>query len=351
VKSVRVRSVALSALGLLLVAGAANADPSTAQKAMASQFFDDADKLFASGKIAEACPKYAESQRLDPQLGTMLHLADCYEKAGKTASAWATFKDAAEIAAQRRDGRETKARSRIADLEGKLPKLVVTVPVTAPPSVDIRQDGEIVSSAAWGTPVPVDPGKHTITAKAAGYKPWSTSVDVPKGATITRVTLADLEPEPVKAAPAPAPAAPGVLGTAAAPGEAPAQGENAASGSGAMQRNIAYAVGVAGVVGLGIGTLFGLKMKSKVSEREDVCGPEYLCKTPAQAEQIKQLTSDARGAASISAISFAIGGTAIVAGVALWLTAPSGGTKSASAIDVRPWVGPGNAGAAVTGRW
>ena len=39
--------------------------------------YDDAEKLMAAHDYAAACPKYAESQQRDPQLGTLLHLADC----------------------------------------------------------------------------------------------------------------------------------------------------------------------------------------------------------------------------------------------------------------------------------
>jgi hypothetical protein len=44
------------------------------------QLFDEAERLVASGKYADACPKYAESNRLDPQLGVLMYLADCYEE-------------------------------------------------------------------------------------------------------------------------------------------------------------------------------------------------------------------------------------------------------------------------------
>src|SRR5258706_3292372 len=67
-------------------------------KAAAVSAYDEAETLIAQGKLAEACPRYAESQRLDPQLGTLLHLADCMERNGQTASAWAGFREASEVA-------------------------------------------------------------------------------------------------------------------------------------------------------------------------------------------------------------------------------------------------------------
>src|SRR4051794_35386626 len=76
-------------VALALVAGRAHAearDPVAAQA-----LFDDARRLMAAGQTAEACPKFAESQRLDPGIGTAFNLADCYEKSGHVASAWALF--------------------------------------------------------------------------------------------------------------------------------------------------------------------------------------------------------------------------------------------------------------------
>src|SRR6187399_829900 len=67
-------------------------------EAAAEALFLEAKKLAAAGKLAEACPKFAESNRLDRGAGTLIHLADCYEKNGQSASAWATFKDAASAA-------------------------------------------------------------------------------------------------------------------------------------------------------------------------------------------------------------------------------------------------------------
>src|SRR3954469_14435563 len=139
-----------AALGLLLCATFARAQSSTQGRAVASRLYDDASALMASGQTAEACPKYAESQRLDPQLGTLLHLGECYAKLGKTASAWTSFKEAADIAAQRSDKREDKIRERIAILEKTLSNLVIVVDASEPAGLELRQDGELVGRAGWG---------------------------------------------------------------------------------------------------------------------------------------------------------------------------------------------------------
>src|SRR5262245_29076470 len=120
-------AVAASALMLValgLVAAASAGEPSREAAAAAEAAFDEGKRLAAKRLYEEACAKFEESQRLAPASGTLLNLADCYERLGRTASAWATFRAAAaEARARGKAARDEEARARAAALEPRLSKL------------------------------------------------------------------------------------------------------------------------------------------------------------------------------------------------------------------------------------
>src|SRR5258708_3956605 len=72
-------------------------------EARADTLFTAAKQLRAGGQVADACPMFAESKRLAPAVGVTLYLADCYERLGRTASAWDQFRDAERLAHERGD--------------------------------------------------------------------------------------------------------------------------------------------------------------------------------------------------------------------------------------------------------
>src|SRR3954465_13259291 len=105
-------------------AGPARAQPGNA--ALAESLFREGKRLSADKKFAEACPKFAESYRLDPGLGTLLNLATCHEAEGKPASAWAEFSDASAQARREGDSdRGQLAEEHMKALETKLAHISV----------------------------------------------------------------------------------------------------------------------------------------------------------------------------------------------------------------------------------
>jgi hypothetical protein len=176
--------VALTALACLLPASPARAqdtpEPSAENRALATALFKEGRRLMEAGDVPAACRKLEESQRLDPGGGTLLNLAACHEKEGRTASAWTEF--SAALAQARTDGRADRiavAQERVAALEGRLRRLTLVVPPAADrPDLEITIDGVAVRRPAWGVAVPIDPGEHAVQARAAGFAPWRSSVSV-----------------------------------------------------------------------------------------------------------------------------------------------------------------------------
>ena len=318
----------------------AEAQPSTSEKALASRLFDDASKLLAAGQAPAACAKYAESQRLDPELGTLLHLAECYAKVGKTASAWTTFREAADVATQRSDPRNAKIRERIASIEKNLPELILVVAESEPKTLEIRQDGAILGRAAWGTPVPVDPGEHTITATAPGTRPRELKVTVMSDGQTLSVHLPAAE-----AVPAVGPAASPPVAGAPAPTRVASNSEGRRTVS--KQRTLtAMLIGGAGVVGVGVGAVFGLMVKPAYDESAAHCNGNYCDATGHEARQ------NAFTKARISNIAFAAGASALAVGVVIWLTAPkTRGDERRSSIALRPLVSANQASITAVRSW
>lgn len=296
-------------------------------EAAAEALFVEAKKLAAQKKYGEACPKFAESNRLDRGAGTLIHLGDCYEKNKQTASAWATYKEAASAAqALGRKDWEKLASQRASALEPKLARLTIAVD-KGNDAVEISRDGTSVSKASFGVPIPVDVGSHSVEATAAGHKPFKTTVTVSKDGESLDVTVPKLEAEPVaEQTPAPKPA------------ETPATSSPAPS-DGSSQRTVGFVVGGIGVAGLAAGAITGLMAMGKSSDAKATCANDGPCADRSAVDA----SESAKTLGLVSTIAFAAGGVALAAGAALVFTAPnarkeSGDTGPKSASSTRPIV-------------
>lgn len=173
----------VSALAVAFVAtcaGFADAQPKT--DALAESLFNEGRALIRAGKVAEGCAKLEESARLDQASGTVLSVADCREKLGRTASAWADYKSALELAQRaKRPDRVALAKKKIEELEPKVPYLVLAPPRDKILGLKVTIDGTELTEQALGTRLALDEGSHSIVATAPGYQPVSLDVTLSTG--------------------------------------------------------------------------------------------------------------------------------------------------------------------------
>ena len=314
-------------------------------KIAAEALFEEGRRLVADGKFAEACPRFESSQQLDPSAGTILNLANCYEKSGRTATAWATFKEAASFAnAAGRADYVAIAQKRAAALAPTLAR--VTVKITTPvDGLEIKRDGAVVGRGEWGVAIPVDPGPHTVEASAPRHKPWTSTVDVARGAS-PLVTVPALEDAPAEAGlavgsglttePGAAPAS-----TTGAPGATEPVPAASASSEGSIQRPVAVVAAGLGLVGVALGTVFAIKAKGKYDDSLPFC-PRDPNQCTAQGVTMRD---DARSAGNVATVFYGIGAAGLVAGGILWFTAPGShrardaGADRAARIQVLPSLG------------
>ncbi len=290
----------------------------------AEALFDDARRLMIQGKLAEACAKFAESERLDPGLGTLLNLGECYDKNGQTARAWETFREAEAIAGRNRESARTAyAHKRAGEIELRLARVSVAVPSEVRVvGLQLLRDGAFMTEPLWGVSLPIDPGTHTLEARAPGYLTWRTSFEA-SGKSVQTVTVPALESNPAVELPPPTPVV--TPNTTVAPPPAtttpvakPVTTPETPPGPGSGQKPVGIVVGVMGVVSLGTGAVFGgLALSKDSSARSAGCDPSTCPDAISLAA-----SSDAQAFARVSTWSFVLGGVMLVGGVVLWLTAP-----------------------------
>lgn len=307
--------LAAAAFAVLLAPRAALAADSAAAEAL----FVDAKKLLAEGHLVEACAKFEESLHMEEGIGTLYNLADCHERIGKTASAWGEFTSAAAMArAQGQAAREQAAHQRAAALEPRLSKIVVRV--SAPrPDLLVKRDETVVGPGQYGTPIPIDPGEHTISATAPRKKPWSAKIQV-AGTTPSTIDVPSLEDAP----------------------EAPVAAGAQPSSEGRTQRIAGVTVASVGVVGLIVGAVFGAISMSHKSEAEPYCnGNDCTDQQGVDAKHSAVVTGN------ISTVSFVVGGLLVAGGGVLWFTAP----KARSTQNAKVGVGLFGASFGAGGTW
>lgn len=314
--------------------------------AAAEAKFQEGRKLFDDGDYEKACAALADSDRLDPAIGTLGLLAACHEKQGLIFTAWKEYTETADRARAARDSREAAARERADYVITQVPSIAIRV-VSSEKGIEVMRNGRPVSDSQFGVPTQLDPGDYEVVARAPGKQEWKRQVtlkardhlfvDVPQ--------LAVSDTQPVVTQPQPPTTQPPDDGKTKIPG---------GSDPGRSRRTIALVVGGVGVAGVAMGAIAGgiAVSKNSASKEPGLCDRQNRCN-----KEGGELRDAALAASTASTIGFVIGAAGIGTGVVLWFTAPKpratstpAGTKtSAFPVQIVPLVGPHTAGALVSG--
>jgi hypothetical protein len=306
---------------------ASGARPAQADsRSVAEALFRDGTQLLGANRIDEACPKLAESQKLDPALGTLFYLAVCHEQQGLTATAWSEFTSATEWAERtNQPERIAFGRKHLQDLNEKLSTVVLQAESAF--GLELRLDDGLLSTAAIGTPLPLDPGRHVIVASAPGHQPWQTTVNVEStgqalSVTIPALTAVTLAPKE-KTKPLEADSEPPLSGQISEATQAPAAPH---SPTNVLLWTAASVTGASAVLGTVFGIMtFGARDRAISECPGNVCGPGGF-------DDIDR----ARSFATVSTVSFGVGLAAAIATGYLWLRGDGVSNHSTSATTSGP---------------
>jgi hypothetical protein len=180
-----------------------------------------------------------------------------------------------------------------------------------------------VGAGSLGTPLPVEPGAHVVEVSAPGRADKRFEITLAEGQRSELV----VEPGP--------------------PTGATDSGEPRASAEGNVGlRTAGFVVGGLGIVGLGIGTAFGVSALSKNAESKDTCDANNVCDPSG-----KTLRDSARSAGNASTIAFIAGGVLFAAGAVLVLTSPTKKSRSALRVEASPLFARDGAGISLRSTW
>ncbi|WP_437670466.1 hypothetical protein [Sorangium sp. So ce131] len=305
-------------------------DPAAAQA-----LFDRGVAHIDAGRYEMGCTALAESQRLDPQPGTLFTLASCEELRGRTATAVVRYGEYLVLfhrmtSAQKAQANQRKRAQVAADARKRLlprvPRLSLSLSPGAPAGTVVKRDGHVQAVAVLGIALPVDPGEHLVSTQAPGGSVWE-----------QRITLAEGEKKElvlkVNAAP------PRVAHESGGPdaGPLPVSGSPAPS---AGRRTAVYVAGGVGAAGLVVGGILGALVIGKKGVVDEHCGSSIQASDEKACDATGvDAASSGSSMATVSTIAFGVGLAGLGAATVLYWTEPKHATKTAG-MSPR-WVGAG----------
>lgn len=345
----RTRSFVVSAaLGAALLAtvGQASAQ-SDEQRAGARTLATEGAQAFNEGRFKDAVDLFGKAESLLHAPPHLLFMARAHAKLGQFVKAREAYLKVVKEqlppnAPQAFRDAQAAAEEERKQVEPHIGRLKVTVEgAEGAKDLAVAVNGQPFPVVLLGVPQPIDPGEHSVTATATGFKqaaPATVSIkDAGSGAVAVKMVVDDSVPPP-GATPAPATTS-GVL---SAPSGAPPS-DSGSSGNG-LRVGSYVGFGV-GAVGIALGTVFVLQSSSK---RKDADAAAAECGTPCYKDdpaaiKVADLDDKARSAQTLGIVGYVVGGLGVAAGVTLFILSSGSKSESSSAF-VAPYVGPGALG-------
>lgn len=290
----------IAALALALSAfGAAPAAAQSYDEALAVELFHAGRELMEQRRWEEARAKFAESARLEATVGTLGSLAICERELGKLASARAHYQEALALARARADERLQTIEQQLAELEAIVPRIRIRV-LQPVPGLLVLLDGVHIPHTSFGASLPLDPGRHTVSATAPERRSFSKTIDAVAGAPPATVDVPELV----------------AIWRAAAKPAAPPPRLEAEPAIWPYQA-VAGGVFASGLAVAGLGLFHAGLARERLDRSKQLGCVEELC-PPAGAEARDQ----ARASGDIATALLLAGGAAAAAGVIVWIVAP-----------------------------
>lgn len=283
---------------IALVSGSRAYADEQVDSAQADALFKEGKRLMEEGETAKACVKFEASDKFDPSEGTKLNLAQCWDKLGKSASAWALYGKIAKTT--KKADRRAEAKERVAALEAELVRLTIEVPEESElEGLEITLNDEAITGTQWNKPVPVDPNDYTITAKADGYEEWTKRIKIGTKDKVVEV------PKLVKVK---------VV--------EPIEGPN-------RYRNLSIGLVAGGGGAIAIATVFAVRSRTLQKQADQLC-PETRCPDQEGVNRNRR----ARTEGWVANVGWGLGIAAVATGVVVWTI--GGKRRSDRAVSLAP---------------
>ena len=167
--------------------------------------FDAGLRALADGDVDRACPLFARAVELSPKrpIGGLMKLGECYERSGKTASAWSAYREAFGLSQNAEDARRALAEEGVKRLEEVLQRVTLELDpaLVAREGLVIKLGDRVLPNELLGLPIPVDPGATTLRIELPGVKPRLLAITLPPPGGTVEIKVTTWTEEPLNAGP------------------------------------------------------------------------------------------------------------------------------------------------------